>query len=116
MQAFSSTRIRLTDSFLALREIFLANPNTAIALAIEPDSLPNAITSLIHPRCAASVQEYKDGIAYALKQFDLPNVVQYIDAGNGNWLGWDPNVGKHNLLFVFVWVESSRTSTPRFFH
>jgi cellulase/cellobiase CelA1 len=50
---------------------------------------------LIHPRCAASVQEYKDGIAYALKQFDLPNVVQYIDAGNGNWLGWDPNVGKH---------------------
>jgi cellulose 1,4-beta-cellobiosidase len=81
--------------FLALREIFLANPNTAIALALEPDSLPNAITSLLHPRCAASVQEYKDGIAYALKQFDLPNVVQYIDAGNGNWLGWDPNVGKH---------------------
>ncbi|GAB7357175.1 hypothetical protein MBLNU459_g8166t1 [Dothideomycetes sp. NU459] len=86
-----------------LREIFLANPNTAIALVLEPDSLPNAITSLIHPRCAASVQEYKDGIAYALKQFDLPNVVQYIDAGNGNWLGWDPNVAPAAKVIADVW-------------
>ncbi|KAH0171368.1 glycoside hydrolase family 6 protein, partial [Aureobasidium melanogenum] len=91
-----------------LREIFLANPNTAIALAIEPDSLPNAITSLIHPRCAASVQEYKDGIAYALKQFDLPNVVQYIDAGNGNWLGWDPNVAPAAKVIADVWKAAGK--------
>ncbi|KAI4848365.1 glycoside hydrolase [Aureobasidium sp. EXF-8845] len=91
-----------------LREIFLANPNTAIALALEPDSLPNAITSLLHPRCAASVQEYKDGIAYALKQFDLPNVVQYIDAGNGNWLGWDPNVAPAAKVIADVWKAAGK--------
>ncbi|KAK6004282.1 hypothetical protein QM012_009132 [Aureobasidium pullulans] len=97
-----------TEYIDPLREIFLANPNTAIALAIEPDSLPNAITSLIHPRCAASVQEYKDGIAYALKQFDLPNVVQYIDAGNGNWLGWDPNVAPAAKVIADVWKAAGK--------
>lgn len=31
-------------------------------------------------------------MAYALKNLNLPNVVMYIDAGHGGWLGWDANL------------------------
>ncbi|KAH6721233.1 glycoside hydrolase family 6 protein [Leptodontidium sp. MPI-SDFR-AT-0119] len=97
----------------AIRRVIVANPNVAIALIIEPDSLPNAITALNHPRCFASVQEYKDGIAYALAQFNLPNVVMYIDAGNGNWLGWDPNVAPAAKVIADVWKAAGSPSQVR---
>lgn len=80
---------------IAIRKIILANPNTAIVLIIEPDSLPNLITALDVPTCKAAAQGYKDGIAYALAQLNLPNVAMYIDAGNGGWLGWVDHIGKH---------------------
>jgi len=79
---------------LEIRKIILANPNTAIALVIEPDSLPNLVTNANLATCQASAQGYKDGVAYALAQLNLPNVVMYIDAGHGGWLGWNDNLGK----------------------
>lgn len=42
--------------------------------------------------CQASASGYREGVAYALKQLNLPNVVMYIDAGHGGWLGWDANL------------------------
>ena len=80
---------------LAIRNIILANPNTAIALIIEPDSPPNLITNMDVETCKGAAQGYKDGIAYALAQLNLPNVSMYIDAGNGGWLGWVDHIGKH---------------------
>ncbi|RDL34413.1 putative cellulose 1,4-beta-cellobiosidase II [Venustampulla echinocandica] len=69
-----------------------ANPNVAISLVIEPDSLPNLVTNSNLTTCIASSSDYQDGTAYALKQLNLPNVAMYMDAGHGGWLGWDANL------------------------
>ncbi|KAK0708402.1 1, 4-beta cellobiohydrolase [Lasiosphaeris hirsuta] len=68
------------------------HPKTAFALVIEPDSLPNLVTNSDLQTCKDSAAGYRDGVAYALKQLNLPNVVMYIDAGHGGWLGWDANL------------------------
>ena len=69
-------------------------PNTAFALVIEPDSLPNLVTNADLTTCQNSAQGYKDGVAYALKSLNLPNVAMYIDAGHGGWLGWNDNLSE----------------------
>lgn len=61
--------------------------NTAFALIIEPDSLPNLVTNSDLTTCQNSASGYRTGVAYALKNLNLPNVVMYIDAGHGGWLG-----------------------------
>jgi len=72
--------------------IIKAHPNTAFALVIEPDSLPNLVTNSDLTTCQQSAAGYRDGVAYALKNLNLPNVVMYLDAGHGGWLGWDANL------------------------
>jgi len=69
-----------------------AAPNVAVALIIEPDSLPNLVTNANVTACANAASDYKAGVAYALKNLNLPNVAMYIDAGHGGWLGWDANL------------------------
>ncbi|KAJ7581357.1 exoglucanase 3 precursor [Mycena floridula] len=76
----------------AIRKIIVANPNTALALIIEPDSLPNLVTNSNLTTCQQSADGYRQGVAYALQQLNLPNVVMYLDAGHGGWLGWDANL------------------------
>ncbi|KAI1778174.1 glycoside hydrolase family 6 protein [Hypoxylon cercidicola] len=80
-----------------------ANPNTAFALLIEPDSLPNLVTNADLSTCQESESAYEEGVAYALKSLNLPNVVMYIDAGHGGWLGWDANLkpGAEELAKVY---------------
>ncbi|KAI1462582.1 1, 4-beta cellobiohydrolase [Annulohypoxylon moriforme] len=80
-----------------------ANPNTAFALLIEPDSLPNLVTNADKSACSESKTGYEEGVAYALKSLNLPNVVMYIDAGHGGWLGWDANLkpGAEELAKVY---------------
>ncbi|EUC31993.1 glycoside hydrolase family 6 protein [Bipolaris victoriae FI3] len=78
-------------------------PNIAFALIIEPDSLPNLVTNSNLATCQASAAGYREGVAYALKQLNLPNVAMYIDAGHGGWLGWDANIkpGAKELATVY---------------
>lgn len=64
----------------------------AFALVIEPDSLPNLVTNMDKTACANSADGYENGIAYAIKNLNLPNVIMYIDAGHGGWLGWNANL------------------------
>ncbi|KAI0911240.1 1, 4-beta cellobiohydrolase [Ustulina deusta] len=80
-----------------------ANPNSAFALIIEPDSLPNLVTNADLQTCKDSKSSYEEGVAYALKSLNLPNVVMYIDAGHGGWLGWDANLkpGAEELAKVY---------------
>ncbi|KAI1499831.1 1, 4-beta cellobiohydrolase [Biscogniauxia marginata] len=80
-----------------------ANPNSAFALLIEPDSLPNLVTNADLQTCQDSKSAYEEGVAYALKSLNLPNVVMYIDAGHGGWLGWDANLdpGAEELAKVY---------------
>ena len=59
---------------------------------IEPDSLPNLVTNIDLQSCQDSAAGYREGVAYALQQLNLPNVVMYLDAGHGGWLGWDDNL------------------------
>lgn len=61
--------------------------NTAFALIIEPDSLPNLVTNSDLSTCQSSASGYRTGVAYALKNLNLPNVVMYIDGGHAGWLG-----------------------------
>ncbi|EMD92578.1 glycoside hydrolase family 6 protein [Bipolaris maydis ATCC 48331] len=77
--------------------------NIAFALIIEPDSLPNLVTNINLATCQASASGYREGVAYALKQLNLPNVNMYIDAGHGGWLGWDANLkpGAQELATVY---------------
>ncbi|KAI5793136.1 exoglucanase-6A [Geopyxis carbonaria] len=86
-----------------IRKIILANPNTAIALIIEPDSLPNLVTNADLATCQASDAGYREGVAYALKQLNLPNVVMYLDAGHGGWLGWNDNLAPGAKILADIW-------------
>ncbi|KAF2114872.1 1, 4-beta cellobiohydrolase [Lophiotrema nucula] len=83
--------------------IFKKYPNTAIALVIEPDSLPNLVTNKDLQTCKDSASGYREGVAYALKQLNLPNIAMYIDAGHGGWLGWNDNLkpGATELATVY---------------
>lgn len=73
-------------------KLIKAYPKTAFALLIEPDSLPNLVTNSDLQTCKDSAQGYRDGVAYAIKNLNLPNVIMYLDAGHGGWLGWDANL------------------------
>ncbi|KAL5119097.1 1,4-beta-D-glucan cellobiohydrolase cel6c [Pleosporales sp. CAS-2024a] len=83
--------------------IFKKYPNIAIALIIEPDSLPNLVTNIDLQACKDSADGYRQGVAYALKSLNLPNIAMYIDAGHGGWLGWDANLkpGAQELAAVY---------------
>lgn len=89
---------------LAIAEIIAAYPNQAFALVIEPDSLPNLITNIDLQSCQDSAEGYRQGVAYALETLNFPNVVMYIDAGHGGWLGWDENLvpGAEELASVYI--------------
>lgn len=76
----------------AIVAIFKKYPKVAISLIIEPDSLPNLVTNSNVQACQAAASGYRDGVAYALKQLNLPNVAMYLDAGHGGWLGWPDNL------------------------
>ncbi|AEO59280.1 glycoside hydrolase family 6 protein [Thermothelomyces thermophilus ATCC 42464] len=92
-----------TEYIDKIAEILKAHSNTAFALVIEPDSLPNLVTNSDLQTCQQSASGYREGVAYALKQLNLPNVVMYIDAGHGGWLGWDANLkpGAQELASVY---------------
>jgi cellulose 1,4-beta-cellobiosidase len=67
-------------------------PNVPVVLIIEPDSLPNLVTNLGNPKCTRAQEVYKSCIIFAVNQFStLSNVVMYLDAAHGGWLGWDNN-------------------------
>jgi cellulose 1,4-beta-cellobiosidase len=83
-----------------------AAPNVAVALIIEPDSLPNLVTNANLTTCQASASDYKAGVAYALKNLNLPNVAMYIDAGHGGWLGWDANLQPGSDMLTSVYKNA----------
>ena len=81
-----------TEYIDKIAALLKSKPNTAFALVIEPDSLPNLVTNSDLQTCQRSAAGYRDGVAYAIRQLNLPNVVMYLDAGHGGWLGWNDNL------------------------
>ncbi|KAK8113002.1 glycoside hydrolase family 6 protein [Apiospora sp. TS-2023a] len=92
-----------TEYIDVIAGILKENPNQAFALIIEPDSLPNLVTNSDLKTCQDSEAGYEEGVAYALKELNLDNVVMYIDAGHGGWLGWNDNLkpGAQGLAKVY---------------
>lgn len=82
----------LVLTIIAIVAIIKKYPKTAISLIIEPDSLPNLVTNSGVAACQAAASGYREGVAYALKSLNLPNVAMYLDAGHGGWLGWPDNL------------------------
>jgi cellulose 1,4-beta-cellobiosidase len=95
----------------AIVAILKKYPNTAIALIIEPDSLPNLVTNANLQTCKDSAAGYREGVAYALKQLNLPNIAMYIDAGHGGWLGWNDNLST-SLSYTLVTSRLTITTEP----
>jgi len=69
-----------------LVKIIQKNPNAAVVAIIEPETLTEVIINSDLQSCAQVRLHYEEGIAYALKSLNLPNVAQYIDAGHGGIL------------------------------
>ncbi|PVI03642.1 glycoside hydrolase family 6 protein [Periconia macrospinosa] len=92
-----------TEYIDVIAGILKENPNQAFALIIEPDSLPNLVTNIDEQACQASATGYREGVAYALTELNLDNVIMYMDAGHGGWLGWDANIkpGAEELAAVY---------------
>lgn len=85
-----------TDYIDVIADIF-SNPkyqDIRIVTVVEPDSLPNLVTNLSNPACAAANSSgiYVDAIKYTLNKLAvIPNVYTYVDIGHSGWLGWDDN-------------------------
>ena len=66
-------------------------PNPRIVFLIEPDSLPNLVTNMWSPKCAAVRQTYIDGVARAAEVLGPVGAV-YLDVGWSGWIGsWSAN-------------------------
>ncbi|TKX25837.1 glycosyl hydrolases family 6 protein [Elsinoe australis] len=98
------------DSIVAIVKKY---PTVPIALVIEPDSLANLVTNLGTPKCAEAQQAYITGVEYAVKNLDLPNVAQYIDAGHAGWLGWPANLQGAADIFTKIWSEAGKPKSLR---
>jgi cellulose 1,4-beta-cellobiosidase len=64
-------------------------PDLSVVVIVEPDSLPNLVTNINQAKCAKAKPVYMEGVAYAVKSLQLPNVAIYLDIAHAGWLGWD---------------------------
>ncbi len=92
-----------------------AHASQPIAIVLEPDSLGNMATNMALPRCQEARAAYKNGIAYAIQRFHLPNVSVYLDAAHAGWLGWDQNRTKIARIFKTVVEEAGGPNMIRGF-
>ena len=61
-----------------------------IAVVLEPDALPNAVTNMSNPACRIATPGYKQGIAHAVRELStVSNVWTYLDIAHSGWLGWE---------------------------
>jgi cellulose 1,4-beta-cellobiosidase len=74
-------------------------PDLTFAIVVEPDAIGNMVTNQGLPLCASAKEIQEEGIAYALKKLQLPNVNLYLDASHGGWLGWADNLPKAAAQF-----------------
>ena len=71
-------------------------PKPRIVFLIEPDSLPNLVTNMWSPKCAAVRQTYIDGVARAAEVLGPVGTV-YLDVG---WSGWIGSWSAHKMAAV----------------
>lgn len=89
--------------------------STAFAVIIEPGVLGPLVISGGLPSCADVSQSYRGLVPYALKALNLPNVIMYLDAADGNWLGWDDFLGLGAEELARAYKEAGAPSQLRGF-
>ncbi|WP_437674794.1 glycoside hydrolase family 6 protein [Sorangium sp. So ce131] len=99
-----------------IKAILAAHPNQRIVAIIEPDSLPNIATNLGMKDCTPETEQaYRENVAFALKELDMPHVYQYIDAAHSGWLGWPDNQEKGAQIFSEVITAAGNPPSVRGF-
>ncbi|XXT18655.1 glycoside hydrolase family 6 protein [Sorangium sp. So ce429] len=95
---------RYRNEFIApIKAILAAHPNQRIVAIIEPDSLPNLATNLGKKDCTPETEKaYREEVAHAISELNMPHVYQYIDAAHSGWLGWPDNQTKGAQIFSDV--------------
>jgi cellulose 1,4-beta-cellobiosidase len=91
-----------TEFIDVIAAAFAAHPTQKLAVILEPDSLPNLVTNLELPSCAAAADVYRRSVAYAVSRLSMPNVFIYLDAAHAGWLGWPKNLPRAVTLFKEV--------------
>jgi cellulose 1,4-beta-cellobiosidase len=104
-----------TEFIDVIAAAFAAHPSQKIAVVLEPDSLPNLVTNIEVPTCAAAEQIYRRGIAYAISKLSMPNVFIYLDAAHAGWLGWPKNLPKAVAVFKDVLAQAGGADRIRGF-
>jgi cellulose 1,4-beta-cellobiosidase len=77
--------------------------------------LPNLVTNSDLTTCQNSASGYREGVAYALSTLNLDNVIMYIDAGHGGWLGWDANLQPGAAELASAYTNAGSPSQVRGF-
>jgi len=83
----------------ALAAILKKHPNITIAAIVEPHALPPLVLNRDLSSCQQDTVQILDGIAYAMRSLNLPNVNMYLDLGHGGALGWKKDTRKWPRLF-----------------
>ena len=79
---------RYTREFIEpLAEIVRGFPEQRVAFMLEPDSLPNLVSSTWSARCQRARKTYVRGIARAIGSL-APLGAVYVDVGNAQWCQW----------------------------
>lgn len=94
---------------------FAKYPKQRIVVFLEPDSLPNMVTNVNLPKCAAAEQVYKSSIAYAIQKLAMPHVSIYMDIGHTGWLGWEGNRQRGAKLYHSVMMQAGGVDKVRGF-
>ncbi|AUX48312.1 uncharacterized protein SOCE26_098460 [Sorangium cellulosum] len=108
---------RYRNEFIApIKQILAAHSSQRIVLIIEPDSLPNIATNLGKKDCTPETEQaYRENVAHALKELDMPHVYQYIDAAHSGWLGWPDNQKAGAKIFAEVIAAAGNPRSVRGF-
>ena len=103
------------DYIDALAAIFASYSDLEIVAFVEPDSLANIATNMGVQKCAQAASNYKEGVAYAVKQLHGAGAVLYLDAAHSGWLGWNDNRSKMANVVKEVLDMAGSTSLIRGF-
>ena len=88
-----------TEFIAPIANMLRQHPSVPVALIIEPDSLPNLITSHTGECQGRRSEGYKRGISHAVRTLAPLASAVYLDAGHGGWVSYETNlVGYLNLI------------------
>lgn len=83
-------------------------------LIVEPDSLPNMVTNLWHPKCALVAENgvYTQSIRYAIERFsEIKNAYIFLDIGHSGWLGHESNMDA-TVKYLAEEIAKSKIAQP----